>query len=227
MQLLSVNVSLPTNIEYRGRQVRTGIFKAPVAGPVMLRALNLDGDAQADLQNHGGGHKAACVYAIENYRYWQSRLGRGDFGWGQFGENFTVEGMLEDDIHIGDRFRVGGAVIEVTQPRVPCYKLSMKMGLRDFARQFLTSLRVGFYVRVLEEGEVAAGDAIRRLVVGPGRISVREAIHLLYFDPENLSDARRALSVEAFSPAWLQSFADRLANAPAPDPPSKDSAARR
>ncbi len=213
MKLLSVNVSLPKEIPYRGQTVTTGIFKEPVNGRVKLRTLNLDGDGQADLEGHGGIYKAVYVYSIENYDYWKRELDRADFTFGQFGENFTVEGMLEDDIHIGDVFRVGGALVEVSQPRVPCYKLGMKMGLAQFPKIFLASCRVGFYLRVLEEGEVGAGDVFERTQIDPERITVREVCHLLYFEKKNLQGARKALRIQALSPGWRGSFEDRLTNA--------------
>jgi MOSC domain-containing protein YiiM len=212
MKLLSVNVSPPKEVTNGGRTVTTGIFKEPVDGRVMLGTLNLDGDGQADLVGHGGAYKAAYAYSVENYDYWMRELGRTDFTIGQFGENFTVEGMLEDEIHIGDVFRAGGALVEVTQPRVPCYKLGIKMGLRGFEKAFLASGRVGFYLRVLEEGEVGAGDVVERIRADPERMTVREICHLLYFDPENLEGARKALRIRALSPGWRQSFEERLAS---------------
>jgi MOSC domain-containing protein YiiM len=211
MKLLSVNVSLPKEILYRGKTVTTGIFKEPVNGRVMLRRLNLDGDRQADLVAHGGAHKAAYVYSIENYYYWERELGRTDFTLGQFGENFTVEGMLEDEIHVGDVFRVGSALVEVTQPRVPCYKLGIKMGLPQFVKMFLSSCQVGFYLRVLEEGEVGVGDVFNHVRTDTERMTVREICHLLYFDPGSLGGARQALRIRALSPGWRQSFEERLA----------------
>ena len=211
MKLLSVNVSPPAEVVHGGKTVTTGIFKEPVDGRVMLRMLNLDGDGQADLIGHGGIYKAAYAYSVENYDYWKRELGRTDFTFGQFGENFTVEGMLEDEIHVGDVFRVGGALVEVTQPRVPCYKLGIKMGLRGFEKTFLASGRVGFYLRVLEEGEVGAGDVLDRVRTDPERMTVREICRLLYFDPENLGGARKALRIRALSPGWRQSFEERLA----------------
>ena len=211
MKLLSVNVSLPKEVLYKGKTVTTGIFKEPVNGRVMLRALNLDGDGQADLIGHGGIHKAAYAYSIENYDYWKRALGRTDFTFGQFGENFTVEGMLEDEIHVGDVFRVGSALVEVTQPRVPCYKLGIKMGLSGFEKKFLASCQVGFYLRVLEEGEVGAGDVFERVGIDPERMTVRETCHLLYFDTKNLDGARKALRIRALSPGWQQAFEERLA----------------
>jgi MOSC domain-containing protein YiiM len=210
MKLLSVNVSLPREVQHGRKTVTTGIFKEPVNGRVMLRTLNLDGDGQADLIGHGGIYKAAYVYSIENYDYWKRELGRTDFTFGQFGENFTVEGMLEDEIHVGDVFRVGSALVAVTQPRVPCYKLGIKMGLPRFVKMYLASCQVGFYLRVLEEGEVGAGDVFDRVRTDAERMTVREICHLLYFDPENLGGARKALRIQALSPGWRQSFEERL-----------------
>jgi MOSC domain-containing protein YiiM len=211
MKLLSVNVSRPREVAHGSETVTTGIFKEPAEGRVMLGTLNLDGDGQADLVGHGGIYKAAYAYSVENYEYWKRELRREDLAFGQFGENFTVEGMPEDEVHIGDVFRVGGALVEVTQPRVPCYKLALKMGLKGFEKRFLASCRVGFYLRVLEEGEVGAGDGVDRVRIDPERITVREMCHLLYFDPENLEGARKALRIRALSPGWRQSFEQRLA----------------
>ncbi|MCZ6819550.1 MAG: MOSC domain-containing protein [Calditrichaeota bacterium] len=211
MKLLSVNVSLPKEVQNNGKTMTTGIFKEPVKKRVMLRTMNLDGDGQADLVGHGGIYKAVYVYSIENYEYWKSELGRNDFTYGQFGENFTVAGMLEDEIHIGDVFRVGGALVEVTQPRVPCAKLGFKMGMAKFPKLFLQNSRVGFYLRVLEEGEVGAGDVIERVKVDAERMTVREINHLLYFDQKNLEGAQKALRIRALSPGWRGSFKERLA----------------
>ncbi len=213
MKLLSVNVSLPKQIAQRGTAVTTGIFKEPVDGRVMLRALNLDGDGQADLIGHGGKFRAVYVYSYDNYAYWKRELGRTDFTFGQFGENFTVDGMLDDAIHVGDVFRVGGALVEVTQPRVPCFKLAIRMGLEGFQNLLLSSNRIGFYLRVLEEGEVGAGDVIEPVKTDPRRMTVGEVNNLLYFDLGNLEDSRKALRIEALSPGWRGSFEDRLAKA--------------
>ena len=209
--MISANVSLPGQTQNRGKTVRTGIFKEPVKDRIMLRSLNLEGDGQADLVGHGGIYKAAYTYSVENYEYWRRELGRTDFTFGQFGENLTVDGMLEDEIHVGDVFRAGGALVEVTQPRVPCYKLGIKMGLRGFEKMFLASCRVGFYLRVLEEGEIGAGDVLDRLRTDPELMTVMEICHLLYFDSGNLEGARKALRIRALSPGWRQSFEERLA----------------
>ena len=213
MTLKSVNVSMPKDIVHNGKVVTTGIFKEPVEGRVRLRRLNLDGDGQADLWGHGGAFRAVYVYSFENYAYWARELGRDDFTIGQFGENFTVEGMLEDDIHVGDVFRVGSALVEVSQPRVPCYKLAMKMGIEGFQNQFLASGRMGFYFRVLEEGEVGAGDMIELVTRDPQAMTVRAVNDLLYFDKENLEATGKALDIPALSHGWKGSFEERLAKA--------------
>ncbi len=213
MKLLSVNVSLPREITVKGKTVRTGIFKEPVSGRTVVRTLNIDGDGQADLIGHGGEMRAVLVYAFENYAHWETELGRTDFELGQFGENFTVEGMLDDEIHIGDRFRIGTAVFEVSQPRVPCYKLAIKMNHEGFYNLLLQHGRPGFYFRVLTEGEVGAGDAIRRLSVPPVAVTVRQMSHLLYFEKDDLDGARRALQIDALSPGWRSSFETRLTKA--------------
>ena len=213
MKVLSVNVSLPKEITHKGRTVTTGIFKKPVNGRVILRKLNLDGDGQADLVGHGGEFKAAYVYTFENYEYWESELGRSDFTYGQFGENLTVEGMPDGAVHVGDVFRVGGALVEVTQPRVPCFKLGIRMGIEGFEHVLLSSNRTGFYLRVLEEGEVGTGDHFERVKHDRHGMTVAEVNNLLYFDLGNLAGARKALRVKALSPGWRGSFEDRLAKA--------------
>ena len=213
MKLLSVNVSLPEEVSHERKTVSTGIFKDPVDGRVMLRTMNLDGDGQADLENHGGIYQAAYVYSVENYDHWRHELGRDDLAFGQFGENFTVEGMAEDDVRIGDVFRVGGALVEVSQPRPPCFKLGIKMGMARFPKLFLASGRVGFYLRVLGEGEVGAGDVFERVESDPERMTVRDMSRLLFFDPKNLEGAKRALRIRALSPGWRDSFEERLTRA--------------
>jgi MOSC domain-containing protein YiiM len=193
------------------QMVATSIFKAPVAGRVGLRSTNVEGDAQGDTQKHGGTYKAVCVYSIEHYDHWSRELGRTDFTFGQFGENLTVEGMLEDEICIGDVFRVGSALIQVTQPRVPCFKLGIKMDMDEFPKMFLDSGRTGYYLRVLQEGEIGAGDLFEPISTEPERMTVRELTHLLYFDLENVEGARKALRVQGLSPGMRRSFEDRLA----------------
>jgi len=163
MKLLSLNLSLPITVQHNGSLVTTGIFKTPVAGCVPLYTLGLEGDGQADLSVHGGVDKAVYLYPSEHYLYWQNTLGRDDLTPGQFGENFTVKGLLETEIHVGDVFRIATAVIQITQPRYPCYKLGLKMGRKDFLKLFWRSEFSGFYARILVEGSVAAGDAIERI----------------------------------------------------------------
>ena len=202
-----------TEVPYMDRTVTTGVFKEPVSGRVMLRTLNLDGDRQIDLRGHGGIYKAVCVYSTENYAHWARELGRNDFKFPQFGENFTVEGMPEDRIHVGDMFRIGDALCEVTQPRVPCYRLGIKMGDPEFPKRFLQSCRVGFYLRVLEEGEVGAGDRFDLVEKDPEEMSVRNVCHLYYFDRENLEDCKKAIRIRALSPGWREGFENRLEKA--------------
>jgi MOSC domain-containing protein YiiM len=213
MKLLSVNVSKPKAVSYNVKTIHTGIFKVPVKGRVVLRKLNLDGDGQADLTVHGGIDKTVYAYPIEHYEYWRRELIRDDLTYGQFGENFTVEGMLEDDVHIGDVFRIGTALVEVSQPRVPCFKLGLKMGIPTFPKQFLASERSGFYLRVLKVGEVGAGDVIERVKVGPKRLTVKAVHHLLYFDSSNLEGIHEVLGVPALAECWRESFEKALAKA--------------
>jgi len=210
MKLISVSVSMGKEVPYMGKTVKTGVFKEPVSGRVMLRSLNLDGDRQIDLKGHGGPFKAVCVYTIENYEHWKRELGRDDLKFPQFGENFTVEGMREDEIHVGDVMRVGDALVEVTQPRVPCYRLGIKMGDPHFPKRFLQSCLVGFYLRVLEEGLVGAGDGIELVKKDPEEMSVWKVCHLYYFDRDNLEDCKRAIRIKALSPGWREGFENRL-----------------
>lgn len=211
MQLISVNVSLPKEIQYQGKTVTTGIFKEPVHGRLMLRELNLDGDGQADLTVHGGIHQAVYVYPLEHYEYWQRRLGRQDLAYGQFGENFTVREMREDQVHIGDIFRIGNAVVQITQPRVPCHKLAIKMNLPKFPKLFMASGRTGFYLRVLQAGEVGAGDAIERIESDSAKMTVQEIFHLAFRDHGDRAALKKALRLGGLSPGWHSMFAERLA----------------
>ena len=172
MRVISVNVGRPRTIDVGGQTVRTGIFKAPVSGRVKLSKLNLAGDRQADLSVHGGRDKAVYLYPSEHYRYWQEQLPEIEMPWGMFGENLTTEGLDEQSAHIGDRFRIGGAVLEVTKPRMPCYKLGIKFGRRDMVKRFWDSGRSGFYLSVVEEGMIEAGDAITRIAAAPDQVSV-------------------------------------------------------
>lgn len=205
MKLLSVNVSLPKPVTIAGRSYSTGIYKTAVAGSVPLNRLNLAGDGQGDLKNHGGEYQAVYCYPHEHYATWAAKLARADFAFGQFGENFTTQGLLENAVCVGDAFRIGGAIIQVTQPRVPCYKLADKLGIPDFAETFLRANRPGFYARVLEEGDVAAGDALALISKDPIGMSVAEVNAALYLDKQPAA-AERALRIEALSPGWKRSF---------------------
>jgi len=178
-KLIFVNVSLPKEIVHNGRRTKTGIFKKPVQGWIMLRTLNLDGDGQADLRVHGGPDQAAYVYPVEHYDYWKRLLGKDDLDHGQFGENFTTSGLLENEVRVGDVFRFGGAIVQVTTPREPCGKLDMKMEDPHFKKKFRTSGRSGFYLRVLQEGEVGAGDEIELLESDSRQMTVEEMFRAL------------------------------------------------
>lgn len=210
MKLISLNVSMPEVVEYKGYEINTGIFKEPVAGRRRVSALNIEGDAQADLTVHGGVHKAVYAYPSEHYPTWKSELARDDFAYGQFGENLTVEGMTEGTVHIGDRFRIGTALLEVSQPRQPCYKLAMKMDMPTFPKLFLRSARVGFYLRVIDEGEIGAGDTIERVKEGEGRMSVADTSNILHFERDDVDRVRKLAALEALAPSWRAEFVEIL-----------------
>jgi ferredoxin-NADP reductase/MOSC domain-containing protein YiiM len=205
-RLLSVNVGLPRDITWRGKTVHTAIWKEPVKGPRMVRRLNVDGDGQGDLIGHGGERRAVFVYQVDSYRYWQNHLGRNDFTYGQFGENFTVDGLSDTEVCIGDRYRIGGALFEVTQPRVTCYRLGIRMNEPAMAALVVKHGRPGFYFRVLEEGEVEAGDEITRVASGPEHMSVSEIDALLYMPGHSRDQLERALRIPALSAGWRSSF---------------------
>jgi ferredoxin-NADP reductase/MOSC domain-containing protein YiiM len=205
-RLLSVNVGLPRDVAWHGQIVRTAVWKAPVVGRRMVRRLDVDGDRQGDLAGHGGEQRAVLVYQIASYRYWEGLLGRSDFSPGQFGENFTVEGLPDDEVCIGDRYRIGEALFEVTQPRVTCYRVGIRMGEPRMAALLVSHGRPGFYLRVLLEGEVAAGDDIVKVADGPERMTVAEVNALLYLPGHARVDLERALRIGALSPGWRGSF---------------------
>ena len=205
-RLLSVNVGLPRDIPWQGKTVHTGIWKTPVQGRRMVRRLNIDGDGQGDLQGHGGEHRAVFVYQIDSYRYWQAQLGRTDFACGQFCENFTVDGLPDTEVCIGDRYRIGSALFEVTQPRVTCYRVGIRMNEPQMAALLVAHHRPGFYFRVLEEGEVAAGDEIAKVVAGPEGLPVAEIDALLYLPGRDRSGLERALRIPALSAGWRSSL---------------------
>jgi ferredoxin-NADP reductase/MOSC domain-containing protein YiiM len=205
-RLLSVNVGLPREIAWRGQTVRTAVWKVPVEGKRMVRRLNIDGDGQGDLTGHGGEHRAVFVYQLDSYRYWQHELNRSDFTFGQFGENFTVDGLLDADVCIGDRYRIGGALFEVTQPRVTCYRIGIRMDEPRMPALLVSHGKPGFYFRVLEEGEVAAGDEIFKVLAGPEGMSVAEISGLLYLPGHPQQELERALRIPALSAGWRDSF---------------------
>jgi MOSC domain-containing protein YiiM len=214
VKLLCVSVSKPKEVPYRDGTLTTGIYKEPINERVMLRSLNLEGDGQADLNAHGGTYKAVYAYPHEHYATWADELGWDDFIYGQFGENFTVEGMLETDVHVGDIYRIGEATVQVTQPRVPCFKLAHKMGIPTFVKTFMKANRSGFYLRVLEEGEVGAGDDIELIKADSIAMSVAEINYLLYFDNTNVENAKRALQIDGMAPGWIGSFEAIVQKAP-------------
>jgi MOSC domain-containing protein YiiM len=201
-RVAAVSVSGGRQVPHNGQIVGTGIFKEPVQGRVMARRLGFEGDRQVDLRYHGGEHKAVYAYPHEHYAAWAAELRRDDLGPGQFGENLTTEGLLETTVHVGDRFRAGGALLEVTQPRVPCFKLGIKMGDPEFPKIFLKSMRCGFYLRVIEEGAIGAGDPIERVKIGPEQITIHALYHLRFKDALNKAEIQRALSMEALSKEW-------------------------
>jgi ferredoxin-NADP reductase/MOSC domain-containing protein YiiM len=205
-QLLSVNVGLPRDIEWKGRTVHTGIWKYPVHGRCHVGRLNIDGDGQGDLAGHGGEQRAVFVYQIESYGYWQEQLNRTDFVHGQFGENFTIEGLLDDTVCIGDRYQIGSALFEVTQPRVTCYRVGIRMNEPRMPALLTSSGRPGFYFRVLREGEVGAGDEIVKVGEAGERMTVAEISALLYLPNHARERLERALRIEALSPGWRWSF---------------------
>jgi len=204
--VISVNVGMSRDVDWRGKKVTTAIWKEPVAGPVRVGRLGADGDQQADLIGHGGEQRALFVYQIESYRYWQKFLGRDDFPMGQFGENLTVSGMADDQVCVGDRYRVGGTVLEVSQPRVTCYKVGIRLNDERMPALLVKHRRPGFYFRVIQEGVVSAGDGIEKLSEGLGRMSVADVDGLLYTSEHPVEKLDQALRIDALSAGWRKSF---------------------
>jgi MOSC domain-containing protein YiiM len=204
--LISVQVAVPRVVLRDGVEVPTGIFKAPVEQRVFMRALNLDGDRQADLVNHGGRDKAVYAYPSEHYAAWKNELPGAELPWGSFGENLTVAGLLERDVCLGDRFQIGAAEVVVTQPRIPCFKLNLKFQRDDMAKRFLASRRTGFYLRVLREGEIGAGDEIICVHRDENRVSIADAMKFYLGDPDSAPLLEAALRVEYLSSAWREEF---------------------
>ena len=213
-RLLSVNVGMPKDVAWRGKTVFTGVFKDTVSGPCRVRRLNVDGDGQGDRAGHGGEQRAVFVYQIESYRYWEQELGRSDFVYGQFGENFTVAGLSDDEVCIGDRYRIGGALFEITQPRVTCYRVGLRMDDPRIPALLVSHRRPGFYFRVLEEGDVQAGDEIVQVAAGEERMTVAEVDALLYLPGHPRQQLLRALRIGALSPGWQASFRALLDGGP-------------
>lgn len=213
MKLLSINCGLPREVVWHGRNVSTSIFKEPVNGRVALRTLNLDGDRQADLSVHGGKYKAVYCYPAEHYNYWKTELPGRSLPMGSFGENFTVDGVTEDSVHIGDRFTVGSAEVVVTQPRLPCYKLGIRFESDEMVKRFLNARRTGFYVAVIREGDVAAGDELRLVSRDPYAVPVSEITRLYVaktYQDEDMGSAQRLLQVEALPENWKKYFQEKL-----------------
>lgn len=209
-RLLSVNVGLPRNVTWNGKTVFTSVWKTPVTGRRMVRKLNIDGDGQGDLAGHGGEHRAVFVYQMDSYHYWEKFLDRKDFAYGQFGENFTVDGLADDEVCIGNRYRIGNAVFEVTQPRVTCYRVGIRMNDSRMPALLVAHKRPGFYFRVLQEGEVGAGDEIMKIADGPERLTVSEVDGLLYLPGHSREQLQRALRIPALSKGWQGSFQSML-----------------
>jgi MOSC domain-containing protein YiiM len=213
MKLVSVNTGLPREVMWHGRSVTTGIYKKPVEGRVGLHKLNLDGDRQADLTVHGREYKAVYCYPIAHYDYWKRVLPGRELPTAIFGENFTTDGLLEDSVHIGDRFSIGSAEVIVTQPRLPCYKLGVRFQSDDMVKRFLASGRTGFYLAVTREGEVGAGDEINEIAREPNGVAVSEITQLYIakrYADDDVASARRALQVAALPESWKEYFQERL-----------------
>jgi ferredoxin-NADP reductase/MOSC domain-containing protein YiiM/ferredoxin len=215
--VVSVNVGLPKDVAWQGRTVRTGVWKTPVTGRVFARRLNLDGDGQGDLHGHGGEQRALLVYQVDSYRYWARYLGRSDLVAGNFGENLTVEGLADNEVCIGDRFRIGGAVVEVSQPRDTCYRVGIRLNHPGFAALLVAHHRPGFYFRIIQEGEIGAGDRVEKLSDGPERMTVAEIDALLYSSEHKLESLRRAVRIPALSRDWQGSMQALLTAAEAGD----------
>jgi MOSC domain-containing protein YiiM len=211
MEIVSLNVGLPRTVVMDGKQVTTGIFKEPIAGHIAMRRLNFDGDRQADLGNHGGVNKAIYLYPYEHYAFWTEELGQNELPWGSFGENVTTEGLNEREIRIGDRLRVGSAVVMITQPRMPCFKLAGKFGLEDLPRRFLASGRTGFYAAVSQEGLAGTADPIEVVFRDERNPTVAEIVSLQQENGSNPQLLKRAVETEALSEGWRERFRRRLA----------------
>lgn len=209
-KIVSLNIGLPRRVVFNGQVVTTGIFKEPTDGHVMLKRLNLEGDKQADLTVHGGVDKAVYSYAAEHYDYWRGELPSMNLPWGMFGENFTTEGLLEDNVNIGDTLQVGSAKLMVTQPRMPCYKLGVRFGRMDIVRRFMASGRPGIYCKVLEEGEVVKGDKINIIRKDKNNVTVIDIVRMYIRDHEDIEIMKRAIKIGALPEGWKYEFLQRI-----------------
>ena len=212
MKLTSLNVGKPREIHWKGRTVRTGIFKEPVSGRIAIRTLNLDGDGQADLSVHGGPEKAVYLYPSEHYPFWREEFPDIELPWGMFGENLTTEGILENAVNIGDRFRMGSAELIAVQPRMPCYKLGIRFGRNDIIKRFMASGRSGIYFAVLKEGEVGAGDIIELISRDVNQVTISDIARLLGSDREDIKTMRRVVDVEALPENLREYFFQQIMN---------------
>jgi MOSC domain-containing protein YiiM len=210
VKLLSINVGQPREVEWRDKIVRTSIFKAPVSGRVRVERLNVQGDRQSDLSVHGGADKAVYAYPSEHYAFWRKEMPDMDFPWGAFGENLTTEGLLEDKVHIGDRFRAGSAEFTVTQPRMPCFKLAIRFNRTDMVKRFLRSGRTGFYLAVIQEGDIGAGDSLDLVAEDNGQVTVADVVGLYAADAGNQDLLRRASELSSLPESWREYFRERL-----------------
>jgi len=210
MKLISLNVALPRQVNFRGEVVNTGIFKEPIQRRVKLRKLNLDGDKQADLTVHGGIDKAVYSYAKEHYEFWRKDLQDMSLSWGMFGENFTTEGLFEESVNIGDTFQIGTTRVIATQPRMPCYKLGVKFGRMDIIKRFLASGLTGIYFKVLQEGEVGVGDEIKLINRDQNNVTVRDIVRLYTVDREDVKIMERAIKVKDLPNGWRFHFIEQL-----------------
>lgn len=210
MKIVSVNVGAPREVEWRGKVVRTSIFKAPVAGRVRVARLNVEGDRQSDLSVHGGADKAVYAYPSEHYAFWRGEMPGTELSWGAFGENLSTAGLLEDGVHIGDRFRAGAAEFVVTQPRMPCFKLGIRFGRPEIVKRFLQSRRTGFYLAVLREGDIAAGDPLELVAQDGARVTVGQVAELYVTEGANRDLLRRASELAALPESWREYFREQL-----------------
>jgi len=216
LSVISVNVGLPRTVQWKGKAVSTGIFKAPVSGRIHLRTLNFDGDRQADLSVHGGPDKAVYVYPAEHYAFWHREFPDMTLPWGMFGENLTIEGLQEDTLQIGDRFHIGSTEVVATQPRLPCFKLGLRFGRDDIVKRFLASGRLGFYFKVVVEGEVAAGDPVLLAERASGSVAVSEITRLYARDKDDLAGLQRMVRIAALPEDWRDYFKEQIQRISAP-----------